>query len=86
MKNFFEVKKKVADAFVDLKSAYDVIWHHCITCKLLKVLLDKHMIRMIIELAGNQNFTLTTGDSKRSRLRCLRNGIPLELVLAPFLL
>ena len=36
---------------------------------------------MIIELAPNQNFTLTTG-YKQSKLRCLRNDVPLRAVLA----
>ena len=43
------------------------------------------MIRMIMELVRNQSFTLTTGDSMQSRLRCLKNSIPQGLVLAPLL-
>ena len=43
------------------------------------------MIRMIMELIRNRSFTLTTGDSKPSRLRRLRNGVPQGLVLAPLL-
>ena len=31
---------------------------------------------MIMELVRNRSFTLTTGDSKQSRLRYLRNGLP----------
>ena len=40
------------------------------------------MIRMIMELVWNRSFTLTTGDSKRSRLRRLKNGVPQGSVLA----
>ena len=43
------------------------------------------MVRMIIQLVRNQTFTLDTGDSKQSRLRRLKNGVPQESVLAPFL-
>ena len=43
------------------------------------------MVRMIMELVRNRSFTLTTGDSKQSRLRCLKNGIPQGSVLAPVL-
>ena len=43
------------------------------------------MVKMIMELVRNRSFTLTTGDSKQSRLRCLKNGVPQGLVLAPFL-
>ena len=43
------------------------------------------MVRMIMELVRNRSFTLTTGDSKRSRLRRLKNGVPQGSVLALFL-
>ena len=43
------------------------------------------MVKMIMELLRNQSFTLTTGDSKQSRLRCLKNGVPHGSVLAPLL-
>ena len=71
--------------FVDLTAAYDTVWHRGLTCKLLRLLPDKHMVRMIMELVRNGSFTLTTGDSKRSRLRRLKNGVPQESILAPLL-
>ena len=40
---------------------------------------------MIIELVRNRNFTLITGDSKQSRLRRFKNGVPQGSVLAPIL-
>ena len=40
------------------------------------------MVRMIMELICNRSFTLTTGDSKPSRLRRLRNGVPQGSILA----
>jgi len=40
---------------------------------------------MIMEMVGNHSFTLTTGNSKRSRLRRLKNGVPQGSVLAPLL-
>ena len=43
------------------------------------------MVKMIMELVRNQSFTLTTGDSKQSRLRRLKNGVPQGSVLAPLL-
>ena len=50
-----------------------------------KTIRDKHMVRMIMEHLRNRSFTLTTGDSKQSRLRRLKNGVPQESVLAPLL-
>ena len=43
------------------------------------------MVRMIMEIVRNRSFILTTGDSMQSRLRRLKNGVPLGLVLAPLL-
>ena len=71
--------------FVDLTAAYDTLWHCGLTCKLLRLLPDKYMVRMIMELVQNRSFTLTTGDSKQNRLRCLKNSVPQGLVLAPLL-
>ena len=81
----FEAKKKAGAVFVDLTATYDTVWIHGITCKLLRLLPDKHMARMIMELVPNRSFTLITGDSKQSRLRRLRNGLPQGSVLAPLL-
>ena len=76
---------KAGAVFVDLTAAYDTVWHRGLTCKLLRLLPDKHMVQMIMELIRNRSFTLSIGDSKRSRLRCLRNGLPQGSVLAPLL-
>ena len=43
------------------------------------------MVRMIVELVRNRSFTLTTSDSKQSRLCCLKNSVPQRSVLAPLL-
>ena len=81
----FEAKKKASAVFVDLTAAYDTVWHRGLTCKLLRLLPDKHMVRMIMELVRNRSFTLTTSNSKRSRLRRVKNGVPQGSVLAPLL-
>ena len=60
----FEAKKKAGAVFVNLTAAYDTVWYHGLTCKLLRLLPDKHMVRMIMELVQNQSFTFTTGDIK----------------------
>ena len=63
IENSFEAKK-AGTVFVDLIAAYDSVWHHGITCKLLRLLPDKHIVQTISELVHNRSFTLTTGDSK----------------------
>ena len=79
------VPEKAGAVFVDLTAAYDTVWHRGLTCKLLRLLPDKHMVRMILELIQSRGFTFTTGDSKQSRLRRLRNGIPHGSILASLL-
>ena len=81
----FEAKKKAGAVFVDLTAAYDTVWHRGLTCKLLRLLPDKNMVQMIMELVRNRSFTFSTGDSKQSWLRRLRNGLPQGSVLAPLL-
>ena len=76
---------KAGAVFVDLTAAYDITWQSGLTCKLLRLLLNKHMVWMIMELSRNRSFTLTTGDSKQSRLRCLRNSLQQESVSVLFL-
>jgi len=53
---------------VDFTAAYDTVWHLGLTCKLLQLVPDRHMVHMIMEMAGTRSFTLTTGNSKRSRV------------------
>ena len=81
----FEAKKKAGAVFIDLTAAYDTVWHRGLTCKLLRLLPNKHMVKMIMELVRNRSFTLTTGDSKQSSLRRLKNGVPQGSVLVPLL-
>ena len=85
IENSFEAKKKAGAVFIDLTAAYDTVWHRGLTCKLLRLLPDKHMVKMIMELVRNRSFTVTIGDSKQSRLRRLKNGVPQGSVLAPLL-
>jgi len=37
--------------FLDLTAAHDNVWHRGLTCKLLRLLPDKHMVHMIVEMA-----------------------------------
>ena len=60
IENSFDAKKKAGAVFINLTAAYDTVWHRGLTCKLLRLLPDKHMVRMITELVQNRSFTLTT--------------------------
>ena len=54
-------KKKASAVFVDLTAACDTIWHCSLTCKLLCLLPDRHMVRMIMGLVTSCSFTPTPG-------------------------
>ena len=41
----FEAKRKAGAVIVDLTAAYDTVWHRGLTCKLLRLLPDKHMAK-----------------------------------------
>ena len=83
--NCFEAKRKAVAAFADLTAAYDSVWHHCITCELLRLLTDKHIIQIIMELVQDRTFTPTTGSGKQSRFQYLKIGVLQGPVLAPLL-
>jgi len=52
--NSCSAKKKAGAVFVDLTGAYNTV----IACELLRLLPDRHMFRMTMELVGNRSFTL----------------------------
>jgi len=81
----FPTEKKAGAVFVDLTAACNTVWHRGLTCKLLQLLRDRHMVHMIVEMVSNRSFTLSNGNSKRSRLRRLTNGFSQGSVLAPLL-
>ena len=74
--------KKACAWFVDLTAAGDTVLHRGFACTLLRLLPDRHMVCMIMELIGNRSFTLTINNNKSSRLRCLKNGVPQGSVFA----
>ena len=80
-RNRLRPRRRLGVMFPNLTAADDTVWHCGHTCKLLRLLPDKHMVRMVMKLVRNRSFTLTTGDSKQSRLRGLRNNLPQGPVL-----
>jgi len=82
----FSAKKKAGAVFVDLTAAYDALCHRGLTCKLLRLLPDRHMVCMTTEMVGNRSFTLTASNGKRNRLQCLKNGVLQGSVLVPLIL
>jgi len=46
----FSAKRETGAVFIDLTAAYDTAWHRGLTCKLLRLLPDRHMVHMIMEI------------------------------------
>ena len=53
----FRTKEKTGAVFFNLTVAYDTVWFRGLTCKLLKFLLNKHMVR-IMELVRNRSLSV----------------------------
>ena len=70
----FEAKKKVGAVFVNLTAAYDTVWHRGLTCKLLRLLFDKHMVRMIMELVRHRSFTLVPVTASKAGYAVLKTA------------
>ena len=83
IKDSFSAKKKAGAVFFDLTAAYDTVWHCGLTCKLLLLLPDRHMVRITMEMVGNRSFTLTIRNGQRSRLRRFKNSVTHGSFLAP---
>ena len=82
----YTAKTKAGAVFIDLTTAYEIVPHRGLTCKVLRLLPDKHMVSLIMERVRNHSFTLTTGTGLQSRLRLLKNDVPQKSALAPLLL
>jgi len=81
----FADKKKGGAVFVDLTAAYDLVRRCGHSYKLLRLLSDRHMVRMIIELVNSRSFSPNTGSSEKSRLRHWQNAVQQESVQEPLL-
>ncbi|KAL7879144.1 hypothetical protein AOLI_G00101180 [Acnodon oligacanthus] len=71
--------------FLDLTTAYDTLWHCGLHLKLMRIILDQHMVRFIMEMLVNCSFIVHTSDGQTSKLRRLKNGVPQGSVLSPML-
>ena len=70
----FEAEKKAGAVFVALTAAYDTVWHRGLTCKLMRLLPDKHMVKMIMELVRNQSFNLPPVTARKAGYAVLKTA------------
>ena len=79
IKDTFQRGEKAGVVLLDLTAAYDTIWLRGLHLKLLQTIPDRHMVGFIMEMLSNRSFTLHTSNGQHSRLRRLKNGVPLRL-------
>ena len=78
----FWPKTKSPLCFFNLTAAYDTVWHRGLICKQCRLLPDRYMVSLIMQIFSNRSYTLTTGNGKQRRLQSLKNGVPQKSVLA----
>ena len=67
IEHFFDKKKKIGAVFVDLSLAYDTVWHHGLTLKLLKTSLNKNIVKIIVKMISQRFFVLQVHLSKKDQ-------------------
>ena len=80
----FEKRLKTGAVFVDLTAAYDTVNHRALLLKVAKMVNNSTIVRVIESLLNNWRFFVEM-NSKQSRWRLQRNGLPQGSVLAPML-
>ena len=58
----FQHNEKAGVVFLDLTAAYDTVWHRGLHLKLLRTILDRHMVGFIMEMLSNRSFVVHTGN------------------------
>ena len=68
---------------VDLTAAYNTVWHQGLALKLLRTILDRHLVCFIMNILSNHSFKLKTSTGQISRLCILKNGLLQDSTLSP---
>jgi len=75
---------KTAVAFIDLMSAYNIVWRKGLLSKLLDMIPCKTLQKLLNNMLSNKFLTAYIGEEK-SKTKKLNNGLPQVSVLAPLL-
>ena len=81
----FHDRHVAGSVFIDLKAAYDTVWHKGLHLKLSELLQCSKMSNLIMNLLHCRSFILDTNDGQSSRSFNLKNGVAEGSVLAPTL-
>ncbi|KAK3870172.1 hypothetical protein Pcinc_011237 [Petrolisthes cinctipes] len=80
----YENQLKTRAVFVDLTAAYDTVNHKALLFKVAKMIKNTTIIKVLESLLNNRQYFVEM-NSKKSRWRLQKNGLPQGSVLAPML-
>ncbi|GFT48864.1 RNA-directed DNA polymerase from mobile element jockey [Trichonephila clavipes] len=80
----FSHKFYTAGVFLDVKRAFDKMWHDGLTYKLIKLQFPDYLIKIIHNFLHNRTFRVRVNNTYSNTVSCL-SGVPQGSVLSPYL-
>lgn len=80
----FNLRKHTGMLLVDLRNAFDTVWHSGLIFKLMSYGFPDHLIRLIHAYLKDRRFFVQLGEDQ-SELKLMVNGVPQGSVLGPIL-
>lgn len=80
----FEEKKYTAAIFLDIKQAFDSVWHNGLLSKLIKIKTPNYLVHIIKSFLENRKF-LTIVNSATSSIKPVQAGVPQGSIMGPLL-
>lgn len=78
------LRKSVGMLCLDLKSAFDAIWHNGLVHKMMQFRFPMHVVKLVKSFLSSRRFQVMVGDSSSRNVR-VTAGVPQGSVMAPTL-
>ena len=80
----YESKEVAIGAFLDIKRAFDTVWHQGLISKLYTLNINPNIVKIIASYLTNRSFVISIGQ-EISTPRALRAGVPQGSVISPYI-
>lgn len=80
----FNENRSTAALYLDIKQAFDKVWHDGLIRKMIELNLDDGIIRLVYHYLSNRRFHVNC-ENKHSDLKDIRSGVPQGSILGPTL-
>ena len=77
-------RKVAIGAFLDIKRAFDTVWHQGLIAKLFSFNINPNLVRIVSSYLSNRSFVISIGQ-ELSAPRALRAGVPQGSVISPYI-